>query len=715
MKQIHLLLALITLSFLGCSKTTPLRVEWQLITNDVEPDILECQYTLTNTSGSVLKGGEINEDGSFEPYWQLFYNQLWGRCISPQDAPLRDTLIENYTYYSLIPTASFPDLAPGDSLVVRLRYKGRILRLSHYPEGMFIVFRSHAPKGVKTGAATDINFVLSPITSWDPHLRHVPNNDTVPYANGEYMYRDNNRFTPLPAEPVNLLPMVKAVRPIQPVSVDTIPEEGYIININEDGEPTILSRTETGHFYAEQTLTYLTNLTSLAGWQIYDYPDFQYRGFSLDIARNFPGKEMIYHTLDAMAQLKLNRFQIHLTDNEGWRIEIPELPELTKRGSRRGYEGTAQNPLYQHNLLYPQFGGGQKGSQPSNMANGYLTQKDFIDILRYAKARHITVIPEVDMPAHSRAARRASAPKMHNPVMDTRPMPRPEFRNDILAVMNSETLDYAETIISSIQNMYKQADCELHYFHIGGDEVPVGILTDQERRDFMDSLIVILKRHNLHPVGWEELTPFCRAKDKPMISVWHPNYPLLQQLVDSGYPLIQMREDRLYFDFCYCNHPQEQGTTRGSIYTSEECIFDWTPTTSFVGIQGAMWGEFIRSNTQLEKYIYPKMFALAERAWNYQSTISLNRFNDLTYSYLVPRWIKQEYTVHLPLPGIHLEQGQVIMNSRVNNGQIHYTLDGTEPTPQDALYEGPFLLTTDPALIRARLFYLNQYSNTSRL
>lgn len=699
----------------GCTIPSPLRIEWQHIGNDVEPGIMECQFSLTNTTDEVLKGGEVNEQGVFEPYWQILFNHMWGFAIPTTNTPLRDTLVENYTYHTLIPTATFPDLAPGASMIVRLRYKGSILRLSHGPESFHIVYREHAPRGIKAGKATPVTYVPAPVTSFEPYMRKGQVKDTMPVAGGEYVYKQNLRYSPVETEGPNLLPMVKHVRPIQPVNTDTLPEEGYIIQFEKGLPPYILSRTEAGTFYAKQTLEYLYDIEALAGKQIYDYPDYGYRGLMLDIARNYPGKEEILRIVNAMSRLKLNHLQLHLCDNEAWRLEIPELPALTDISSRRGYEGTANNPLLRQQMLYPQFGGGT-GKEDNNMGNGYLTERDFIELLQYAAARQITIIPEVDMPAHSRAACRALYPALSNPLLEERPMPRPEFREDVIAVMNPEALVFAETVIVSIQRMYQKAGCPLLYFNIGGDEVPEGILTDDERKTFMDSLLVILKRHHLRPAGWEEIIQFCSSDEQPLCLNWHNGPEYLQALVDSGYPIILARPDRLYFDFCYCNHPQEPGGMWGG-YTPEEAVFDWQPPTggTIIGIQGQMWGEFLRSNEQLESYLYPKMFALAERAWNSASPLSLNRFNDLVYTYMTPHWEQMGNTVHLPLPGIHIEQGLVYMNSRVEKGQIRYTLDGTEPNEDSEIYYEPFTITTDPSLLRARVFYMRFRSYTTRL
>ena len=133
----------------------------------------------------------------------------------------------------------------------------------------------------------------------------------------------------------------------------------------------------------------------LAQLSIQDAPRFDYRGVMVDVARNFHSKDAILATLDQMAAYKMNKLHLHLTDDEGWRLEIPGLPELTEVGSNRCFD------LEEKSCLLPQLG---SGSTSDNFGSGYFSKADYVEILKYAKARNIEVIPEIDMPAHARAA-----------------------------------------------------------------------------------------------------------------------------------------------------------------------------------------------------------------------------------------------------------------------------------------------------------------------
>lgn len=217
----------------------------------------------------------------------------------------------------------------------------------------------------------------------------------------------------------------------------------------------------------------------VASLRVEDAPRFQYRGMFLDVARNFHSKQVVLKLLDQMAALKMNKFHFHLSDDEGWRIEIPGLPELTDTGARRCHDLTEQQ------CLLPQLG---SGPFSNNNGSGYFTRTDYIEILKYARARNIEVIPEIDMPAHARAAvismearyqrlmregktEAANEYRLRDP-SDTSNTTSVQFydRTSYLNPCLDSSLRFADKVITEIDLMHRQAGVPLTTWHFGGDE-----------------------------------------------------------------------------------------------------------------------------------------------------------------------------------------------------------------------------------------------------
>ena len=212
-----------------------------------------------------------------------------------------------------------------------------------------------------------------------------------------------------------------------------------------------------------------------------DAPRFGYRGLMLDVARNFQPKAAVLRVLDLMARYKLNAFHFHLTDDEGWRLEIPSLPELTSVGARRGHT------LDSSRFLPPAYGSGPDVDQP--FGSGFYSRADYVEILRYAAARHIEVIPELEMPGHARAAIKAMEARFRTlqATGDAEGASRfllsdPEDRSIYTSaqgyhdnVMNPalpSTYAFIERVVQDLVALHREAGVPLRNLHVGGDEVP---------------------------------------------------------------------------------------------------------------------------------------------------------------------------------------------------------------------------------------------------
>jgi hexosaminidase len=411
-----------------------------------------------------------------------------------------------------------------------------------------------------------------------------------------------------------------------------------------------------------------------------------------------------------MADIKLNVLHLHLSDDEAWRVEIPGLPALTGMGARRGYT------LTETECLYPMYCGGWDYTDMHSMANGFLTREDYISLLKYAADRHIRVIPEVDMPGHMRACKKALHPLLSDSVLDARSYyGAQEYTDNVIAVTKPYALTFIETVVSEFAKMYEEAGCPFLIFNIGGDEVPEGALTNEEHQAFINGVLDILRRYNLQPMGWEEITGFCPPESRAICYSWHNGMELPLQMAEAGYPVVLATANHLYFDFAYCRHHEERGLEWGG-FTDEFRSFDWEPLQhpNIIGLNAQLWAECLRSFAQVEWQLFPKMYGLSERAWNTRSALSLADYTGLVYETLLPVLHQQNHNFHLQLPGIRLENTEngrlVSMNKVMQGGDIIYTLDGSSWQT----YTEPFVLPDDyTGIVKARVRYLNHESGTT--
>ncbi|PSW18847.1 beta-N-acetylhexosaminidase [Photobacterium sanctipauli] len=255
----------------------------------------------------------------------------------------------------------------------------------------------------------------------------------------------------------------------------------YLLDVR-DGVTTVVGYDYQGAFYGLQSLMSLMGTgaeQTIPTLKVSDAPRFDYRGVMVDVGRNFHSKEAILRTLDQMAAFKMNKFHFHLSDDEGWRVEIPGLPELTEIGSQRCHD------LSETTCLLPQLG---SGPTSDNFGSGYYSTEDYLEILHYAKARGIEVIPELDMPAHSRAAvismearykRLAEAGDMAaaeqyrlTDPQDTSNVTTVQFydKYSFINPCMDSSLNFVDKVITEIAAMHKQAGMPLNTWHYGADE-----------------------------------------------------------------------------------------------------------------------------------------------------------------------------------------------------------------------------------------------------
>ena len=695
------------LLFCSCAPSAPLSLHWELLRNDVEPGICEAHLTITNTSRDTL----TNQG------WTLYCNLMSLHPIYTEGDALRETEIQA-SWHSIEPTQTFAPLAPGESRTFTLRYKGSAIRENIRPEGFFLVNTKHSTLNTKP---ITIPCTYAPYTRQEQMKRGIPTWEKTPYADGEYVYQYVEKVTAHTDTPSFILPVFPQPKSVvlaedscdisqaylcQTFALSSdilLPPEGYTIQITPD-TLYVTSKDQAGLFYARQTLNQLPSLVPCM--TITDYPDLHYRALMLDVVRNYYPADSIYKVIDVMAQYKLNVLHLHLSDDEAWRLEIPGLPQLTDIGSKRGYTTDESE------CLFPMYCGGWDPNAPTT-ANGYITREKYISLLRYAHARHIRVIPEIDMPGHMRAAKKAMGNLLTDSLFDTRVYKSAQhYTDNVINVSLPYAVQFIDHVISEIVKMYQEAEHPLYQFNIGGDEVPKGALTKEEHQTFIDSVLTILQRHNLQPVGWEEIDHFCQPESRAICYAWLNSETKPLQLAAAGYQVVVATASHLYFDFAYCNHHEEKGLNWGG-YTDEYRSFDWQPAQheNIIGMSAQLWGEVIRSFSQVEWQLYPKIFGLVERSWNNRSSLSLGDYNHLVYDYHLPRLNAAGCNFHLQQPGIKLEDDLLLINKVTKHGELLYSFDNGEWM----VYEKPIPVPQNTKIIKAKFRYLQRESNATWL
>ncbi|MEM6698751.1 MAG: family 20 glycosylhydrolase, partial [Bacteroidota bacterium] len=391
--------------------------------------------------------------------------------------------------------------------------------------------------------------------------------------------------------------------------------ESYELEINGSSGIRIFGEDQAGVFYGIQSLlallptdALLKNSTdiSLAEMTITDAPRFPYRGMHLDVARNFQEVDAVKKLIDAMAFYKMNKLHLHLTEDEGWRLEIEGLPELTDIGSRRGHT------LDSKEHLHPSYGSGFDPDNKSSNGNGYYTKAEFIDILKYANDRHIEVIPEINVPGHARAAIKAMEAR-HRKYIAEGDTARAEqyllsdladeseyfsvqdYPDNVVCVCRESVYEFYEKIVDELMEMYQEAEVSLTTLHTGGDEVPNGVWENSPicmdlmeqipelstpvdlKTYFMGRISDILAERNLVVAGWEEIAMKKVMKaDSSFTYIAHPdftksnflpyvwqnlwgNQDLGYRLANAGYPVVLCNVTNFYFDLAYSKDPKEPG------------------------------------------------------------------------------------------------------------------------------------------------------------
>ena len=686
----------------ACNQQPPMAIHWEMGKNDVKPGICELYYTITNLSNKP-----ITNEG-----WALYFNYMSLHPIYTEGDQILQTELQA-SYHSITPTADFQPLMPDSSRTFKLLFKGNAIRQTSRPEGFFLIQNSKCKFNSKP---ISIPCTYSPFTRPEQMKRGIVTWEKTPYAEGTYVFDYvqhiidapiNDNIQPLLPQPKQITYTegtcdVAKAEMITRTDANMIPE-GYHMIITPT-TITIEASDEAGIFYAKQTLKQWGNIIPCA--TLTDYPDLHHRGIMLDVVRNYYPADSIFRILDVMAYHKLNVLHFHLTDDEAWRLEIPGLPQLTDIGSKRGYTTDESK------CLLPMYCGGWDPNA-NTTANGYITREKYIELLRYADERHIRVIPEIDMPGHMRAAKKAMGNLLTDSAFDARIYKSAQnYTDNVIDVTKPYAIEFIDHVVTEIVKMHEEAGQPLTILNIGGDEVPKGALTREEHQTFIDAVLEILNRYNLQPMGWEEITHFCKPESKAICYSWLNSNTKPLEMAEAGYPVVLANANRLYFDFAYCNHHEEKGLNWGG-YTDEYRSFDWEPLIhpNVIGMNAQLWGEVIRSFAQVEWQIYPKIYGLAERAWNNRSTLTLGDYNRLVYEVFIPQLADNGSNFHIQQPGIQHTDNMLTINKVMQGGTVLYRFDEGDWN----IYNQPIAIPSETKIIKAKIQYLGKESNTTWL
>jgi hexosaminidase len=649
-----------------------IKVSWENISNFIaDMPRFRVEFTMEN-----------NSDYTFKDHgWALYFNQSPRKLI--EGSVTNHAIMENINgdFYRLSPDTGFL-LNPGENITVSAEFEDWVIKETDAPLGIYFVFTDET--GNELARVPVNNYTIKPFERLEQINRF--RDDQTPIPTPEWKFENNENRSLLDEEklykiiptPVamlegtatntldrslmiqyeaglekeaeilaSLLSKMMKTKPrimqgergapniinlkTSSFRINGISKETYQLVVEPEGI-SITGGDAAGVFYGIQSFIALlpadafkepASTLQMKSIAIRDAPAFGYRGLHLDLARNFQDKSTILKLIDILSFYKLNKLHLHLTDDEGWRLEIAELPELTSVGAFRGHT------LDEKEYLAPAYGSGPFPDPSSSHGSGFLTRDDFKEIIKYAFERHIEVIPEINMPGHARAAIYAMKARYERLMNEgdqeaaeeyllTDPGDRStylsaQFYDDnVVCVCKESVYRFYETVVDDLIEMYNEAQVPLNMIHTGGDEVPAGvwegspICQDFLREHplingaknlqpyFFGRLVQILEQKGLAIGGWEEVVMKFQddgtwtaneefAGKKVVPYVWNSlegNQDLGYRLANGGYPIILCNVNHYYFDLAYNKDPKEPGLYWGG-FVNTRTAFEFIPYDLF--------------------------------------------------------------------------------------------------------------------------------------
>lgn len=612
---------------------------WSLDSLDISNGISFITHTISN-----------NGKDSLGIEWGLYYNQIMG---GPDQSSLPSSVNVTKmsgTFFRITPTSEFPNLAPNTSYSYSYKMNVPVIRKSDVPIGIYIVSGDDSPKslnnivvkGLESEDLTGLK-VESPESRFKENSLYskadmnisemiIPSPKGMKLSEGNLTLNNSISYTASEGLENEIFwlkrilgqsfdgSLTEEINGNIKLELDTeksMKEGAYILGIDGQGI-SITSSNKSGILYGISSLSQLINAGHYQDksmelvfpyLSINDSPDYDYRGLMLDVSRNFHSVESVKSILDMMAFYKLNKFHFHLGDDEGWRVEINDLPELTEVGGRRGHTTNEVKSGY----LQPAYGSGPHPSPDLSYGSGWYSRSEYIDLIRYAGERHIEVIPEFDMPGHARAAiiamkvrynkymkegnkKEAEKYLLSDPNDSSEYNSAQGYGDNSFCVCRESTFTFVEKVLQEVIAMHDEAGVPLKTFHSGGDEVAYGSWqkspicqdflkansesissTDELQPYFTQRYMSIIAKYGLVTAGWEEyalknsseghhgkeLNPkFFGQNMQPY--VWNATWgwgreDMAYQLANAGHKVVMCNSAQLYFDMAYNMDPDESG------------------------------------------------------------------------------------------------------------------------------------------------------------
>jgi hexosaminidase len=491
-------------------------------------------------------------------------------------------------------------------------------------------------------------------------------------------------------------------------------DEAYTLDVAPKGV-RIVARAPAGLFYGAVTLWQLASADGqrgaarIAAQRIGDAPRFAWRGLMLDVARHFRSVDEVKALIDQMAVHKLNTLHWHLTDDQGWRIQIRQYPKLTEIGGCRIPAGAA----------------GRNDDGTPRPYCGYYTQAQIRDVVQYAAQRHVTIVPELDLPGHAQAAI-AAYPQLG--VSGQAPPVSPDWGiHTWLFNVDDGTFAFLENVLGEIIELFPS-----RYVHMGGDEAvkdqwqqsatvqarrtALGLKDDMQLQGwFMGRLGRYLQAHGRRMVGWDDILEGGAPADATVMS-WRGTQGAIDA-ARTGHDVVLSPAPALYFD-----HVQSDGAdeTPGrlpvmdlrSVYAFEPVPRELTPAqgTHVLGAQANLWTEHLRTNERVQRAAFPRAAALAEAVWTPADRRDWNGF----LQRLAPMLARYRdggfaaadsaFAARIAAAPAGPGRATVTLANQSGFGTLRYTLDGSVPTPQSPAYTQPLTLPATGQTLSATAF-----------
>ncbi|QJT21125.1 beta-N-acetylhexosaminidase [Aeromonas media] len=557
--------------------------------------------------------------------WKLHF--CLARHIDPQSVEGGSLARQSGSYKVLVPHEG----------VSELRFCCRntpIKRYSDLPQGFFLSLTDEgAQPQLQPVVQAGQELGLPPSPAAAPDLPEVePANGIVPQPAQLRLPEGNFRLAERAhvSGPVSLAPLLAHFNELTGLALTQdhdaeihlveapLPQEAYQLVITTE-EIRILAAGEAGWRHGLVTLAQwaLQHGESLPCLEVEDAPRFGFRGIFLDCARHFHSIATLKRLLKQMSLYKFNRFHWHLTDDEGWRLEIKAFPRLTEVAAWRGH-GLA---------VGPQLSGG------ADPYGGYYTQSEVRELVAYAAGLGITIIPEIDIPGHCHAAIKALPELLREEADSSRYLSVQYFDDNVLNPALPGTYRFLEAVIDEVCALFPGTQV-----HMGGDEVPTGVWTDSpacqqlmaeqgytDCRELQGHLLrhcqQYLAARGKQMLGWEEILHGDKVSRDATIFAW-TSFQAGLDAASAGYPVVMAPAQSLYLDLAWSPDVHEPGLywagtlNLEQVYLCDPAPADFHANDNILGVLSPLWSELITSRDRLDYMLFPRMLATAEVAWS---------------------------------------------------------------------------------------------------